>query len=300
MSRPASYEARVGGVRIRAFGDGRGPALAMLHGFTGSARGLAGAAAGLRDRWRTLRVDLVGHGASDAPFETCHYGMERCCEQVLAVLAAASAEPCHLLGYSMGGRVALSLCAGWPERFRSAVLIGASAGLAEPARRAARRASDGALAERIERDGVPDFVRDWESLPLFAGQAGRLSEGLRLALRAERLAQRAHGLAGSLRGMGSGVQPALLERLPSLRVPILCVVGEEDAKFRAVASELVDRLPEARLAVVPAAGHAAHLENPEAFLKEVRAFLDEIEEREPSRSQRPEPRPGAVGEEYAT
>ena len=204
--------------------------------------------------------------------------MESCVAQVAGALDALGIPQAHVLGYSMGGRVGLALCAWRPERVRSALLIGASAGLEEAGARAARRRQDEALAERIEREGLERFVEWWMELPLFASQR-RLGEAALARAREQRLSNRAHGLAQSLRGMGTGAQPALHARLPSLHVPILLVAGSLDAKFAAIASDLASRLPNAQAQLVPDAGHACHLEQPEAFLRIARRFFDAAEAR---------------------
>ena len=270
-------DVRVGaeGLRLRVVDEGEGPTVLLLHGFTGCAETLEAAAGALRAAGlRTLRVDLVGHGRSDAPDEVSAYGIERCADDLARVLAELGVPRAHVLGYSMGGRAALFLAARHPERVRSLLLIGASAGIAEPQARAARVASDEALARAILAGGVPAFVDRWMAQPLFASQA-RLGEAALARERRLRLANRAHGLAGSLRGMGSGAQPPLHEALGAVRCPVLLVAGAEDAKFTAIARDLAGRLPCARVALVERAGHAAHLEQPDAFAALARAFFTE-------------------------
>jgi 2-succinyl-6-hydroxy-2,4-cyclohexadiene-1-carboxylate synthase len=253
----------------------------MLHGFTGSAHTLVDVAAGLSDRHRTIRVDLLGHGRSDAPVEVDAYRMQRCVSDLAGVLDALSVPRAHVLGYSMGGRVALHLTVARPARVASLILVGASAGIADAAKRRERRRADEALAASIRRDGVPAFVERWMALPLFATQR-RLGARFLARARAQRLAQRADGLAGSLAGLGAGAQEPLHACLGNVRVPVLVVVGDEDAKFQPIARELAARLPRARLALLDGAGHAAHLERPEPFLALIRAFLAEAEATSPA------------------
>jgi 2-succinyl-6-hydroxy-2,4-cyclohexadiene-1-carboxylate synthase len=202
--------------------------------------------------------------------------MEACAAQVEGVLEALDVRQPHLLGYSMGGRVALALATAHPERFASVVLIGAHAGIADPTARHQRVADDEALADRIEREGVPAFVDYWTDLPLFAGQK-RLDAECQARHREQRLDNRARGLANSLRGMGAGAQPRLQPALPALQCPVLLAVGERDVKFRALAEDLAARLPDARIAVVPGVGHAAHVEDPAGFLRIARRFLASID-----------------------
>ena len=174
------------------------------------------------------------------------------------------------------GRVALALCVLRPERVRSALLVGASAGLRDPEARAARRRDDEALAERLEREGLERFVDEWMARPLFASQR-RLGAAALASARAQRLTSRVQGLAGSLRGMGTGAQPPLHQHLPGVRAPVALVAGAEDAKFSGIARDLAARLPDARVHRVPEAGHACHLEAPAAFFRVARTFFAGVE-----------------------
>src|SRR5262249_27505017 len=130
-------------------------------------------------------------------------------------------------GYSMGGRLALGFACACAERVEALVLERASPGLADPVERAERKAADAALADRIEREGVAAFARHWEALPLWSTQAA-LPASVREAQRKARLRNREQGLAASLRGLGTGAQPALHRCLASLDVPVLCIAGELD------------------------------------------------------------------------
>jgi 2-succinyl-6-hydroxy-2,4-cyclohexadiene-1-carboxylate synthase len=185
----------------------------------------------------------------------------------------------HLIGYSMGGRLALAFGVTYPARVTSALLVGASAGIRDPEQRAERRRSDEALAERIERDGVESFVESWISQSALVSERRLGALGVSAA-RELRLANSAHGLASSLRGMGTGAQPSLHAELPRIAAPICLAVGDEDSKFQAIAAEICLELPNARVEIVPRAGHAAHSDNPAAFLELARRFLAKAEGRE--------------------
>lgn len=277
-----SRRVAVDGLELHARLEGHGPPIVLLHGFTGSAATLQGVADGLRDTYRTVGVDLVGHGESAAPRAPDRYCMERCVEDLIGLLDALGLDRPHLLGYSLGGRTALCVAAAHPERVASLTLIGASAGIADPVERQHRVRADEALAASILRDGLEAFVQRWMALPLFATQA-RLGADFLAQTRAQRLRNRPHALALSLRGMGTGAQPALHAQLPRVRLPVLCVAGEDDPKFCALADDLAVRLPDARVCRIPRAGHAAHLENPPAFLAALRRFLGEVTGPEASR-----------------
>jgi 2-succinyl-6-hydroxy-2,4-cyclohexadiene-1-carboxylate synthase len=265
-----------GELRLHARVIGRGPAVVLLHGFTGSAESMASVADALSARFRTISIDLVGHGMSDAPRTPEAYRMASCVAQLARVIDALGIDQAHWLGYSMGARVALSFATVHSTRVCSLILIGARAGIRDPLERARRIESDAALAESIEREGLETFVDRWMAQTLFASQA-RLGRATLAKQRTQRLRNRAHGLALSLHGMGAGAQPPLFEHLPRMKRPTLLVVGEKDEKFSAIADELAQSLPRARVSRIGEAGHAAHLENPKAFVASVRRFLEEEE-----------------------
>ncbi|MBO0783476.1 MAG: 2-succinyl-6-hydroxy-2,4-cyclohexadiene-1-carboxylate synthase [Ktedonobacteraceae bacterium] len=251
-------------------GDDSAATLVLLHGFTGSAAGWGRLLHELPGR-RLIALDLPGHGASDAPRDPGFYSLEQCSENVVAALRVLGVAPGEavLLGYSLGGRIALySAFSGF---FRAVILESASPGLADAEEREQRRASDETLAQRIEREGVPAFVSYWENIPLFASQAVLPAE-VRAAQRRLRLLNQAHGLANSLRGAGTGTQPPLHEQLARLNMPVMLVTGELDTKFCAIGRDMAQCLPHAELYIVPGAGHAVHLERPEIFSGLVRQF----------------------------
>jgi 2-succinyl-6-hydroxy-2,4-cyclohexadiene-1-carboxylate synthase len=246
--------------------------LLLLHGFTGSNAGWLPQIAAWGKHFTLIAPDLLGHGQSDVPADATRYSMEHTVADLVAILDALGARKTHVLGYSMGGRVALALAAAHPARVGGLVLESASPGLKNAEERAARVTADEALAARIERDGIEAFVDEWERLPLWASQAGMPAEA-RARLRAERLRNIPAGLAGSLRGLGTGAQPPLHDALYGLRVPVLCMAGALDHKFVALAEEMVVALPLGELAIVAEAGHAVHLEQPDRFNQAVLDFL---------------------------
>lgn len=227
--------------------------LVFAHGFTQTARSWTPLARLLAERLpgiETLAVDLPGHGDAPGRADANLWASAR------GLVAAGRAAT--YVGYSMGGRVALHAALAAPLRVRALVLIGATAGIDDLAERRARRRADDRLADRIERIGVAAFLDEWLANPLFAG----LDESA--AGRDDRLRNTATGLAASLRATGTGTQIPLWDRLGDITVPVLVIVGADDAKFTALGERLVGGLPDAELAVVPGAGHSVHLEAPAA------------------------------------
>ena len=151
-------------------------------------------------------------------------------------------------------------------------LIGASAGIADAEAGRARIAGDDRLAQSILDDGLTAFVDYWESIPLFESQRSLPAER-RAAIRAGRLACDPLGLANSLRGMGTGSQEPLHDRLRELTMPVLAMAGELDTRYAATARELAAAVPDGRSAIIPGAGHAAQVENPAFCAEQVLSFL---------------------------
>jgi 2-succinyl-6-hydroxy-2,4-cyclohexadiene-1-carboxylate synthase len=168
--------------------------------------------------------------------------------------------PYALAGYSMGGRIALHLALAQPDLVRRLVLISTTAGIEDPRERADRRAADERLADEIERDGVEAFAGRWAAQPLFAGQPPSVAA----AARADRLSHDARSLAEVLRSLGTGVMTPVWERLDEVTAPTVVLAGERDEKFRTLGERLAAALPRGELRVVEGAGHALHLERPEA------------------------------------
>jgi 2-succinyl-6-hydroxy-2,4-cyclohexadiene-1-carboxylate synthase len=224
----------------------------FAHGFTQTARSWSTFSRLLQQRRAgitTIAVDLPGHGDAPPPAD--------------ADLAAAADRlvtaggPGTYVGYSMGGRVALHAALARPDLVERLVLIGATAGIDDPADRATRRAADERLADRIERLGVAAFIDEWLRNPLFAGLTEETDQ------RADRLRNTAAGLAASLRATGTGTQQPLWDRLGEIAAPVLVLAGEHDQKFREIGARLAAGLPDATFTVIADAGHCVHLEQPE-------------------------------------
>lgn len=235
----------------------------VLHGFTGDAGTMEAITSRLEGD--VDAPDLAGHGAGPYPTDVAAYSIDGMAEAVLS----RHPEPVHLVGYSMGGRVALTAACRHPEQVRSLSLIGASAGLVDAEERAARAASDDALAAQI-RDDLESFVDRWMANPLFATQA-RLGDDFLAAARAQRLRNDPIALARSLRANSTGRMRPLHRELASCTMPVALIAGADDAKFVAIARELEAALPRASVHVINGAGHAAHLEQPGAVVEAIRS-----------------------------
>jgi 2-succinyl-6-hydroxy-2,4-cyclohexadiene-1-carboxylate synthase len=243
---------------------GQGSPMLLLHGFSGSAHSWSEQMSTWSASHRVIAPDLLGHGGSDAPGDPFAYALERQAADLVRLLDLLEAVPATLVGYSMGARLALVLVQRYPEAVAGLVLESPSAGIADVQDRADRRAADEQLAADLERHGIEAFVDRWEVLPLFASHAD-LSAEARQRLRAERVQQDPHALAGSLRGAGQGAMTPLHDHLGRITAPVLVVAGAFDTMGLERARAVASGIPRSKLVVIDGVGHTPHLEDPQTF-----------------------------------
>lgn len=228
--------------------------IVLLHGMTGAP-----------DAWDDVRA-LVGDSLAEAILGHAPHliGPGSFVGEVDRLAACiAPLAPVHLVGYSLGARLALGILVRAPTLAARATLVGVHPGLPGSAERDQRIAADERWARLIEDRGIAAFVAEWEAQPMFATQA-RLPAEVRDRHRRRRLAHDPRGLAAAFRGLGLGAMPDLWPALPGLAVPVTFVVGELDVKFRDLAGRAAAAAPRSSIRLVPAAGHDVILEAPRA------------------------------------
>jgi len=265
----------VGGVMLNVEVAGSGPPVVLLHGFTGSTNSWRRVVEDLSPEFTTVAMDIIGHGKSDSPESLDHYRMRQVVDDLARLLQLAGYPHATWLGYSMGGRTALQVAANRPDVVAALILEGASPGMRTPEEREARVASDEKLATLLDTEGIEPFVDFWQAVPLFASQQN-LPKEIWDRQRAGRLGNSTRGLASSLRGMGTGAQEPLHDRLGELRIPVFATAGEYDTRYTETAREMAAAIPGATMAVIEGGGHAAHLEQPERFSALVLDFLRRV------------------------
>ena len=186
-------------------------------------------------------------------------------------IAAVTQPGDAVVGYSMGGRLALHAALREPEKLGALVLVGVSAGIEDRVEREDRRRSDESLAEWMERRSIEEVVAHWEQQPVFATQ----TQELRAEQRPGRLSHEPQRLATLLRSAGQGSLEPVWDRLGTLACPVLLTAGELDRRYGSAARRMAERLPHARVRLIPDAGHAPHLEQPTAVSELLLEFFDE-------------------------
>jgi 2-succinyl-6-hydroxy-2,4-cyclohexadiene-1-carboxylate synthase len=254
----------------RSIGNPLDPHLVLIHGFTQNGWSWREIVKELADSYYVTTVDLPGHGgsvdlkATDLP-------------DTARLVGEAGGKGIYI-GYSLGGRVALTLACSQPDLMQALVLVSASPGIADDKERLQRQRFDGTLAERLcPSDGSPApltldaFLDEWLAHPLFA-HLGEIAQD-----RETRLQNHPEGLAHSLRSAGTGVMAPLHHRLASLAMPILCIAGERDERYVDIARWMVEQIgSNALLAVAHGVGHSVPFESPATFLAFVQQFLAQL------------------------
>ncbi|MBI2424950.1 MAG: alpha/beta fold hydrolase [Candidatus Hydrogenedentes bacterium] len=243
-------------------------------------RGWEAILSSLQDGFYCVAVDLPGHGASvltDREGAPKDFG--GCADAVLGAADALGIDRFAVVGYSMGGRLALHLALSAPERITAAVLESASPGIKDESDRHARWVQDQRTARELESlagdaAGLRNFLMHWYAQPIFQGLADK--PALLEAAIAAQTAQDPIESAAALRLLSVAKQPSHWEAIGALACPALCIVGDQDRKYRMIAEEMSDLSPRIALGQFAACSHNVHLENPAGYTTALNLFLDSV------------------------
>jgi pimeloyl-ACP methyl ester carboxylesterase len=235
-------------------GESAGLPVLLSHGFTASTRMWQPNIAALSAGRPVITWDLRGHGRSGAPDDPARYSQEASLGDMAGVLDACGIQRVVAGGLSLGGYLSLAFYQACPDRVAALVLCDTGPGYRNDEAR--QRWNDRALAQaaRLERDG----------LAALAGPETRAA-GHRSAV----------GLAHAARGILTQRDGTVMASLPSITVPTLVLVGARDQPFLGAAEYMAAKIPGATLAVIPGAGHASNIDQPELFNEQVLAFLQQ-------------------------
>jgi 2-succinyl-6-hydroxy-2,4-cyclohexadiene-1-carboxylate synthase len=252
------------------------PPILFLHGFMGDRHDFASITSLLIDQYQCLAIDLPGHGKTRIMKET-EYGMALTAQAIVGALDQLHISQCLLVGYSMGGRLALYLTIHFPARFIKTVLESSSPGLKTEEERKQRVQQDWQLATELETKNFAEFLTNWYEQPLFASMKHLtgISENSPTFTKIlkRRLQNQPLELAKSLRNLGTGSQPSLWAELVQNQVPLLLLVGELDQKFVQINQEMQALCSSAQLQVMAGCGHNIHFENMQGFVESLRGFF---------------------------
>ncbi|WP_428911241.1 2-succinyl-6-hydroxy-2,4-cyclohexadiene-1-carboxylate synthase [Niallia sp. Krafla_26] len=252
--------------------QGEGFPLILLHGFTGDGSTWSTTVNRLKNKHKLVTVDIIGHGRTDSPEDLNRYDILSVANDIEEIISTLKWDTVDILGYSMGGRLALSYAMKYPHRVRKLILESSSPGLKIEEERKNRQIQDKKLAQFILEKGIEDFVDYWENIPLFSTQK-TLPIGKQQEIREQRLQNSTTGLANSLLGMGTGVQPSWWDHLNECEIETLLLTGSLDQKFCSIAEQMVSKMKNVQWQVVEKSGHAIHVEHSEKFGTIIDGFL---------------------------
>lgn len=262
-------------VHVEQTGSHALPTVVFLHGFTGSTISWHPVIKLLEGKVHAVSIDLWGHGRSETPKEILNYAMDQQVKDIEAVCKELQLESFLLVGYSMGGRIALAYASTYSKRIRGLLLESASPGLQKESERADRKMKDAQLAKRLQQEPICDFINFWQNIALFDSQKS-MSVEKRAAVRRERLNQNPLGLANSLLGIGTGSQTSYWDLLVNQLYPVLLLTGKLDQKFEELAGQMKNSLPNVEHRSILQTGHAIHVEKPEEFATIVEDYIKQL------------------------
>lgn len=247
----------------------------FLHGFLGDCNEFSEAISLLSNDLYCLAIDLPGHGKTKVNGGEELYQMEYIAQGLIEFLDALCISSCILMGYSMGGRVALYMALHFPQHFQKIILESASPGLKTQDDRNIRIQNDFHLAKEIETENFLAFLNKWYAQPLFLSIKNHRNFAKILE---RRLQNNPLELSKSLRNLSIGIQPSLWKKLHKNSVPLLLVAGQLDEKFININIEISSLCKFTQLEIVKDSGHNTHLENVGLFVQIIRKFLGFFDE----------------------
>ncbi|MBI5824491.1 MAG: 2-succinyl-6-hydroxy-2,4-cyclohexadiene-1-carboxylate synthase [Chloroflexi bacterium] len=237
--------------------------LVFLHGFLGSGKSWRGIAESFSENYFCIIPDLIGHGENTNLDINSPLNFDVLTEWLLHLLDQIPVSKIHLVGYSLGGRAALTFACRYPERILTLTLESASPGIVDETERTRRLAEDSARAESILQGGMSAFVEQWYRMPLFASlnsQPEKLS-----AIKESAKQNDPRWMAKVIRELSPGTQTPLWDSLSNLSFPVLVIAGARDEKYVQIIHKMAKRIQNSRSVIVPEAGHNVHAEQTEKF-----------------------------------
>ena len=252
-------EAQLNGITIHYEDSGSGPAVFLTHGYAAAGAMWEPQRKPLNNAgYRLLSWDMRGHAETESPDDPAQYSEALTIADMAALMDMLGIERAVVGGLSLGGFMSLAFQLAHPERVRALLLCDTGPGY----RSDEARAKWNRMAERS--------AVNFEEKGLDA--AGRSPE-VQAAVKHHKSAA---GLAHSARGMLAQVDSRVIDHLPEIEVPTLVIVGEKDEPYHGASQYMQTKIPGARLEIIPDAGHAANMDQPEAFNRVLLEFLGSL------------------------
>jgi len=257
-------------VKIQGDNDELSPIL-FVHGFSGSNEDWKNICSNIKNR-KLICVDLPGHGNSEIPKETKYYKQDALVNLIEFIRYSLNLGKIILVGYSMGGRLALSYAVKFYNHLEKLVLESSSPGLLSDEEKEIRKKEDNRVADFIVENTIEDFINLWLSQDIFKSLQN-LPPDKKNKLREAKLKNNRIGLANMLRGFGTGEMNSVWNELAKINCEVLMVAGELDSKYIKISKRIQDKIRKSKLKIIPGVGHNTHLENENEFLRVLESFI---------------------------
>ena len=251
--------------------EGSGTPLLLIHGFTGSHKSFDKISNFLKIYFKVITIDMIGHGKS-MDYKKENYSFDQSIQDISSILESQSLKKINILGYSLGGRLAMQFVNKNPNKINKLIICSASNGIKNKKERENRIISDSKIINLLENYPLDHFVNYWQNLKLWQSEK-RLDIKKIIQLRKIRLTQNKIGLALSLSNQGQGVQEYLGDQLRSIKANTLIMFGEKDKKYKEISKEIHNLIENSKLEMVPNSGHNIILENPIFISQKVKHFI---------------------------
>jgi len=248
----------------------------LIHGFTGSSEDWNDVRNSMKGV-RFLLLDLPGHGRSDSSPDLKYYTQENLVKLIEDIRNGLGLKRLIIIGYSMGGRLALSYAVEYPDNLQKLIIESGHAGLETEEERSERTNQDEKLADFIVQNEIDDFVDFWMSKDIFVTQSN-LPESERVEIRNRKLLNSTRGLSNMLKGFSPGRMTPLWDKLRKVHCDTLLIAGELDVKYCEVGKKMQNKIINSRLEIVDGAGHNVHLEKRDRFIKLIDDFIKNDQE----------------------
>jgi len=248
---------------------GEGKPIICLHGFS---ENLSTWKFLELEGYQLILIDFIGHGKSDKPFLSKYYSLKVMIKHLNKLIYQLGLKKYSMLGYSMGGRIALAYALTYSNEIDKLILESASYGECELINRLKRRSSDLNLAQNIIENGIEWFNEYWSNLSIFKSQR-KLPKTIIDDIRKRRLLNEAHALSNTLLCTGQGIFPCLKNKVVNLSMPVLYISGEYDEKYKKIGNDFEKLSKNVKHKTINGVGHNTHIEDHNAFVEVLSKFL---------------------------
>lgn len=247
--------------------------IVLLHGFSGSGESFDHICTKLSHSSPLWTIDLIGHGNTESPDLPLYYRHDSQLKQLNTLFSKLELDSPILLGYSMGGRLAMNYAVNFPDNISGLILESTNMGIDNESDKRKRELVDTELSNDIRNDYI-SFLEKWNRLPLFKSANSASTKQMENFKRIQKL-QNPIGLAHSICQFSPAFMPEISHRLYQLPKPILILTGENDRKYTELWIELSRhlRLPQHR--IIQNAGHRVHLDNPDGYIMAIVNYITE-------------------------